>query len=162
MHVEKCKKRVLIIYSRDPPPVMSSQSASQRSPLTKTNSISSVLLIDDEPDILTIEKRSLEMAKIKAYGFTHPVMALDHFKQHVDDYDLVVTDIRMPSMTGFELARAIKRIKPSVKIVFITAFDIHKDEFEKMMPSTKIDAFITKPVRPEAFAKTIARILSGE
>ena len=69
--------------------------------------------------------------------------------------DVVFLDIEMPKMNGFEVARAIKQIRPNIKLAFITAFDINKSEFEKVLPSTKVDAFVTKPVRPSTFAETI-------
>jgi response regulator RpfG family c-di-GMP phosphodiesterase len=58
-------------------------------------------------------------------------------------------------MNGFEVARTVKQIRPSIKIVFITAFEINKSEFEKVLPSTKVDAFITKPVSSSIFFERI-------
>ena len=106
---------------------------------------SSVLLIDDDNDILTTLKLSLEIKGVSTYGFTNPVLAVEHFRNNAANYDIVVTDIRMPQMNGFEVARAVKEIKPDIKLAFITAFEINKSEFEKVLPSTKIDALIKKP-----------------
>ncbi len=120
---------------------------------------SSVLLIDDDKDILTVLKRSLELKGTKTDDFTNPVLAVEHFKNNAANYDIVVTDIRMPQMNGFEVARAVKEIRPDIKLAFITAFDINKSEFEKVLPSTKVDAFITKPVKPSAFAETLKGVM---
>ena len=76
--------------------------------------------------------------------------------------DIVITDIRMPQMNGFEVARAVKEIRPDIRLAFITAFEINKSEFEKVLPSTKVDALITKPVKPTAFAETIKRVREQE
>ena len=116
---------------------------------------SSVLLIDDDQDILITLKLSLEIKGVSTYGFTNPVLAVEHFKNNAANYDVVVTDIRMPQMNGFEVARAVKEIRPDIKLAFITAFEINKSEFEKVLPSTKVDVFITKPVKPATFVEII-------
>ncbi len=118
----------------------------------------SVLLIDDEADALTIFKRTLEIAGMKTYAFTNPVLAVEHFKANPNIYDIVVTDIRMPQMTGFQVARAIKEIRADIKIAFATAFAINVSEFRKILPSTKVDAFITKPIAPKRFVEIINEV----
>jgi CheY-like chemotaxis protein len=120
---------------------------------------SSVLLIDDDKDILTVLKLSLERKGMNIHCFTNPVLAVEHFKNNAANYDIVVTDIRMPQMNGFEVARAVKEIRQDIRLAFITAFDINKSEFEKVLPSTKVDAFITKPVKPATFAEIINGIM---
>ena len=118
-----------------------------------------MLLIDDDNDILTTLKLSLEINRVSTYGFTDPVLAVEHFRNNASDYDLVVIGIRMPQMNGFEVARAVIEIRPDIKVAFITAFDINKSEFEKVLPSTKVDAFITKPVKSATFAEIIKKIM---
>jgi CheY-like chemotaxis protein len=116
---------------------------------------SSVLLIDDDKDVLTVLKRSLDIKGLNTQGFTNPLLGIEHFRNNAANYDIVVTDIRMPEMNGFEIARTVKKIRPDIKIAFITAFEINKSEFEKVLPSTNVDAFITKPVTLSTFAETI-------
>ncbi len=108
----------------------------------------SVLLIDDDANILTALKRSLAQAGMHTYAFTNPMLAVEHFRRNANSYDIVVTDIRMPHMSGFQVARAVKQIRPDIKIAFAASFDINKSEFNKIFPSTEVDAFITKPVKP--------------
>ena len=120
---------------------------------------SSVLLIDDNKDILTTLKLSLERKGMNTYGFTNPVLAIEHFRSNAANYDIVVTDIRMPQMNGFEVARTVKKIRPDIKLAFITAFEMNKSEFEKVLPSTKVDDFITKPVKPSTFVKIIKGLI---
>src|SRR5688572_3601892 len=108
----------------------------------------SVLLIDDDTNILTIFKHSLAQAGMHTYAFTNPMLAVEHFRRNANSYDIVVTDIRMPQMSGFQVARAVKQIRPDIKVAFATSFDINKPEFDKIFPSTEADAFITKPVKP--------------
>ena len=114
-----------------------------------------MLLIDDDKDIIAILKRSLELRGMNTHGFTDPVLAVEHFRNNAANYDIVVTDIRMPQMNGFQVARAVKEIRQDIKVAFITAFEMNKSEFEKVLPSTKVDAFITKPVKPATFAEIL-------
>ena len=114
-----------------------------------------MLLIDDDKDIIAILKRSLELRGMNTHGFTNPVLAVEHFRNNAANYDIVVTDIRMPQMNGFQVARAVKEIRQDIKVAFITAFEMNKSEFEKLLPSTKVDAFITKPVKPATFAEIL-------
>ena len=108
----------------------------------------SVLLIDDDADILTIFKHSLAQAGIHTYAFTNPMLAVEHFRRNANSYDIVVTDIRIPHMSGFQVARAVKQIRPDIKVAFATSFGMNKSEFDKIFLSTEVDVFITKPVRP--------------
>ncbi len=135
------------------------QKQSNRQLPERQQKASSVLLIDDDEDILTVLKRLLEVKGVNTYGFTDPVLAVEHFRNNAANYDMVVTDIRMQQMNGFEVARAVKEIRPDIKLAFITAFEINKSEFEKVLPSTKVDAFITKPVKPATFVEIIKGIM---
>ena len=139
--------------------MLSVQEQSDRQLSESQQKPSSVLLIDDDKDILTVLKHSLELKGMNTNGFTNPVLAVEHFRNNAANYDIVITDIRMPQMNGFEVARAVKEIRPDIKLTFITAFEINKSEFEKVLPSTKVDAFITKPVKSATFAEIIKGIM---
>ena len=80
--------------------------------------------------------------------FTNGWNALEASDSHPRDYyDLVLTDIRMPRINGFELYRKIKEKNHSMKIVFITTFEINKEEFSKeLFPSIDVKDFIIKPI----------------
>jgi CheY-like chemotaxis protein len=67
----------------------------------------------------------------------------------------------MPKMNGFEFIRRIKQLKPNVKVAFITAFEISNNEFSTVLPSTKVDGFIQKPIAPSKLADEIRGILSN-
>lgn len=115
---------------------------------TRRNSAFRIMLVDDEKDILSTVKRGLESNNtFKVDTFPSGESALQAFENHPENYyDLVITDIRMPKMNGFELYRSIKEKNPSMKIAFITAFEINKEEFNKVMPSVNVIDFISKPV----------------
>lgn len=62
-----------------------------------------------------------------------------------ESIDLVMTDTRMSEMTGFLFARKVKDLSPDMRIILISAFEINKGELDKVMPSTHINGFLTKP-----------------
>jgi CheY-like chemotaxis protein len=116
-----------------------------------------ILVVDDEKDILRIIKRDLESTfangnnttedKFDVDTFSNGQDALNAIESHPDNYyDLVLTDIRMPKMNGFELYRRIKEKNSTLKIAFITAFEINQEEFSKVLPSIDVKDFIIKPI----------------
>ncbi|HEU4444319.1 MAG TPA: response regulator [Nitrososphaeraceae archaeon] len=108
-----------------------------------------LMVVDDEKDILRIIKRDLEADtnSFRVDTFSSSELALQAFDNHSKDYyDLILTDIRMPKINGFELYRRIKEKNPSMKIAFITAFEINKEEFNKVLPSIDVKDFIIKPI----------------
>ncbi|MFL6370772.1 MAG: response regulator [Nitrososphaeraceae archaeon] len=107
----------------------------------------SILVLDDEFDIVNVIKLGLNKSNnLKVYGFTDPLLALEHFKLNAAEYGLVISDIRMPKMNGYEFVREVKKIKPKVKVFLMTAFDINSQEFSKVLPDIKVNQFIKKPI----------------
>ncbi|MFL6359275.1 MAG: response regulator [Nitrososphaeraceae archaeon] len=107
----------------------------------------SILVLDDEFDIVNVIKLGLNKTNnLKVYGFTDPLLALEHFKLNAAEYGLVISDIRMPKMNGYEFVREVKKIKPKVKVFLMTAFDINSQEFSKVLPDIKVNQFIKKPI----------------
>lgn len=104
-----------------------------------------VLVVDDEPDITKVIKGGLENAGYLVDSFNNPEQALSHFKP--DYYDIMIFDIRMPKLTGFQLYREIRKKDSSAKVCFMTAFDVYQKEFSRMFPSYNITCFIKKPVK---------------
>jgi DNA-binding NtrC family response regulator len=114
------------------------------------NRKSSILILDDDFDIVTVIKLGLQKHRsFDVYAFTDPALALEHFKVNASKYHLVISDIRMPQMDGFEFIKKVKEIKPEIKVFFMTAFEINDIEFRRVLPSMRIDEFIQKPVSLE-------------
>jgi DNA-binding response OmpR family regulator len=94
--------------------------------------------------------------------FTDGWNALKALESHPRNYyDLVLTDIRMPKINGFELYRKIREKNPSIKIVFITAFEINKEEFNKVLPSIDVKDFIIKPISMTNLRARLKDVLKG-
>jgi DNA-binding response OmpR family regulator len=131
--------------------------------LSKTTNIPPrIMVVDDEKDILSIVKRGLESKnRFQVEIFIDAESALASLKENSNDYyDLVLTDIRMPKINGFELYRRIKESNASMKIVFITAFEINKEEFSKVIPSLDVVDFISKPVSMSTLISKLNSILN--
>ena len=106
--------------------------------------IQSILVVDDELDIVVIFRQALAKHGYTVFGFTDPALALEHFKLNSKDYALVISDVRMPQMSGFELAASVKAIKPDAKIVLMSAFEVTDLEFSTS--AVKTNDFLRKPV----------------
>ena len=127
------------------------------------NSPPRIMIVDDEKDILSILKSGLETrGRFAVETFGSGEVALQAFASHAPDYyDLVLTDIRMPKMNGFELYRKIREKNASIPIAFITAFEINEEEFSKVMPSIKVREFIKKPIRIPDLVERLNTILAA-
>lgn len=119
----------------------------------------SIILVDDEQDIVNSVGRWLEADGFNVYGFADPLLALEYFQNNSNDIDLVLSDIRMRKMNGFELVQKIKAIRPETKVIFMTALETDHLELSKILPSVKIDGFISKPGRLENLVNTIHKII---
>ncbi|MFL6482959.1 MAG: response regulator [Nitrososphaera sp.] len=105
-----------------------------------------LLVVDDDPDIVQVLKLGLQKNRFLVNAFTNPEEALQSFQSSSKDYCLVLSDIRMPSLSGIQLARKVKEVNPAVKTVLMTAFEIRDNEFSKVFPSTQVDGFVQKPI----------------
>ena len=119
----------------------------------------SVLVVDDELDILRVIKRSLEAegGVSHVYAFTSPLEALEHFKINYNNFVLVLSDIRMPGMTGFEFIRKIRQINPTIKALLMSAFEFNNNERSSAIGSIMVDDFVQKPVSPRKLTSIVQR-----
>jgi len=117
----------------------------------------SILLIDDEKQIIDIEQRILERLGYRVTPKTDSEEALEEFVSLPDKFDLVITDMTMPKMTGDQLARKILDIKPDIPVILCTGFS-EKITEEKAL-DMGIDKFIMKPIVKDELASTIRAVL---
>jgi two-component system cell cycle sensor histidine kinase/response regulator CckA len=118
-----------------------------------------ILLIDDEEQIIDIEQQILERLGYKVTPKTDSEEALEEFTSLPDHYDLVITDMTMPKMTGDQLARKIMDIKPDIPIILCTGFNETITE-EKAL-AMGIDKFVMKPIVKDELASTIRAVLDN-
>jgi DNA-binding NtrC family response regulator len=112
---------------------------------TNDNNRSSILVIDDDPGISTFIKQSLAKNGFKVFAFTDPIMALEDFKINCKTCGVILSDVRMPGMNGYELVKQAKQIDKDAKVVLMSAFEIQEKEFHNLLPDIKIDGFLQKP-----------------
>jgi DNA-binding NtrC family response regulator len=105
-----------------------------------------LLIVDDDSDIVQVLKLGLLKNRFLVNAFTNPEEALQSFKSNAEAYCLMLSDIRMPGLSGIQLAKKVKEINPNVKVVLMTAFEIRDNEFSKVFPSTHVDGFVQKPI----------------
>ena len=121
-----------------------------------------ILLVDDEPDVTYTIKKILEDNGFKVDSFNYPILALNYYK--VNFYDLVILDIRMPTMDGFELYLQIREKDPKVKVCFLTVIATFNEEFRKIRlalgKTISEDYFIQKPIETENLIKKLTSIMN--
>ncbi|MEO9321117.1 MAG: response regulator [Nitrososphaera sp.] len=103
------------------------------------------MIVAHDGDALATLEKELENQGFNVLVFTDPNKALQDLWKNPKIADLVVSDSRMENMTGFELARIVKEIREDLSVILTSAFEINSDEFDKVLPSTRIDGFLTKP-----------------
>ena len=121
--------------------------------------LAKLLVVDDDPDIVQVLKRGLEQNRFLVNAFTNPEEALQSFKSDAESYCLVVSDIRMPVLSGIQLAKRVKETNPNVKVILMTAFEIRDSEFSKVFPSTSVDGFVQKPIGIRELSNKILSII---
>jgi DNA-binding NtrC family response regulator len=107
----------------------------------------SILILDDDADISAIFKLGIQRKfNIEVFTFTDPFLALEDFRINSDTYGLVISDLRMPAMNGYEFVQQIKKIKPDMKVLLMSAFDYEYSNPPSSFSKSDIDGFIEKPV----------------
>ena len=124
----------------------------------KTNS-KKIILVDDEYDILFTYESFLKGYDYDIISFTDPFVALNHIKDLPNFNDLlIIIDIRMKTLNGFQLHQQIKSIDPTIKILFVTALDI-VDELISIIPGISQNQIMKKPVDKKLFTQTVKKLL---
>lgn len=115
-------------------------------------------VVDDERDIITVATAALEREGYTVHSFTNPKEALNDIeKRRKKKVSMLITDVRMPLHSGFEIARRTKDIVPDVPVVFMTAFEINSPEFDRLFPSLQISDFLQKPFRTQQLIELVKK-----
>jgi DNA-binding NtrC family response regulator len=103
-----------------------------------------VAIIDDEVDLACLFKEALsQIDGVQVFAFTDPLLALEHFQTNHQNYRVVISDYRMPTMTGMELLSTVKEVNPAVTRIMMRAFEIQDELFQEFKC---VDNFLQKPV----------------
>jgi two-component system, OmpR family, response regulator ChvI len=103
-----------------------------------------ILIVDDEPGITLAFKKGLEGEEFEVETFNDPLLALSSFK--ANSYNLILLDVKMPKMNGFELYQQIEKMDHNVKVCFITAFEVYYEALKEIFPNLEVGCFIKKPI----------------
>lgn len=120
----------------------------------------SILFIDDETDLAKMGRMMLESLGYKVVSCTDSVEALEDFLEHPDRYDLVITDMTMPGMTGLDVANQLLKINPQFPIILCTGYSEIIDE--KKAKQMGIRAFLMKPVSMKVLADAVRKALDEQ
>jgi DNA-binding NtrC family response regulator len=104
----------------------------------------SILIVDDELDIVNLFIELLKTKNYEVIGFTNPLKALEDYKKNYDKYGMVISDIRMPEMNGFDLVKNIKKINTNILIIIMSAYD--NIDYSQLNELT-IHEVIQKPIK---------------
>jgi DNA-binding response OmpR family regulator len=119
-----------------------------------------VMIVDDEQDITTIFKIGLEKNEFIVTTFNDPLEALSKFRPGL--YDLLILDVRMPGMNGFQLYQKIRDINNKVKVCFLTAFDEYLREFKNTFPFLEeVKCYLKKPITIQDLVKRLADLANS-
>ncbi len=105
-----------------------------------------ILLVDDQRDITDLVKILLQKDGYNVYEFYDPLKALNYFKENYKNFALIITDVRMPGMSGIELVSKIKEIEQDIKAILITAFEKDTIEDEIKRCNVEISEIFQKPI----------------
>lgn len=108
-----------------------------------------VSIVDDEIDITDLFNDSLssKVDGISVLSFNDPTLALEHYTQNKRDYVLIISDMRMPLMTGLELLKKAKQLNPNVRTMLLSAFDMQDNSnFQKFLKDGVVNTFLEKPI----------------
>lgn len=119
-----------------------------------------ILFVDDEIAILEMCKCSLERLNYSVTGFTDPLEALEYFHINPTNFDLVITDVAMPKLTGDKLAKHILHINPDIPIIMCTGHSRQVDE--DLAKEMGLKRFVQKPITRDSFSKIIREVLDAK
>ena len=114
-------------------------------------------MVDYEPDILTVFKRSLEREGFEVQAYSHPLEAFEKF--HPNYFDLLIFDFKMHEMNGFELYKRIKGIDKNAKVCFLSADEHHYKEQQQGLSELDATYFLHKPISMSPFVAKVKDIL---
>jgi DNA-binding NtrC family response regulator len=117
-----------------------------------------ILVVDDDPDITKLYKTTLEEEEgFKVDTYNDAKEALSDFKPN--HYDISLIDVRMPEMNGFDLYKEIIKLDSSIKVTFITAFEVNYRAWQEIFPDLAQESYISKPTTMKGLKEHVHHLL---
>jgi CheY-like chemotaxis protein len=143
-------------YQQSEPGQREHQQKEELSPFTKR-----ILIVDDHPDIILTFKKGLEAENeysggkifFQVYAYDDPLLALSEFK--LNFYDLLLVDVNMPKVNGFEFSEKILELDVNVRVCYISAGEMNIEALREQYPSLSIGCFIKKPITIENLVRRV-------
>jgi CheY-like chemotaxis protein len=120
-----------------------------------------IMIVDDDEDTLCVFSSYLIKEGYHIHAFSNPKIALEHFRYSPSECSLIISDVRMPQISGFQLARKVKEINPNVKIILTSSLEVNMPEFERKAPNAPVDAFVDKPTGLKKLAEVVKQHLQA-
>ena len=126
----------------------------------KSPFIKRILVVDDDPDLTLTFKAGLDghyygdKKRFEVCTYNDPLLLLKEFKPHF--YDLLLTDIDMPNMNGFQLCQKLLELDVNIRVCFISALEINIHALRELYPNVSFGCFIKKPVSIEHLIKRLS------
>ena len=118
-----------------------------------------ILLVDDEPQILAVEAQILKRLGYRVTARQTSPEALETFTASPESFDLIITDMAMPRMTGYQLAEKVLALRDHVPIIICTGYS-DRDKLERAQ-ALGVDTILTKPVNKNKFAQSVRMVLDA-
>ena len=117
-----------------------------------------VSIVDDDIHIAKLFREAIRqnIDGVSVFSFNDPVMALEHFTENKENFALVISDLRMPSLNGLELLKKIKTSNPKVRTILMSAYNLEEEElYQQYMKEEVINSTIEKPVTMNRLYQTV-------
>ena len=113
-------------------------------------------IVDDDLDIVNLFRDALTaISEVTIHTFTDAILAMEHFQINEDAYILIISDLKMPGLSGIEFLRKVKQKNKFTRTILMTAFDIDDKLFRNYTKEKIIDAFLQKPIRINDLIKEV-------
>ena len=116
-----------------------------------------IMIIDDDEDILNLFNSFLQKEGYDVVPYLDPLEAIREIEANPHRYELIITDIRMPGISGIELIRRVSMLNTDIKVILMSAFEVSGN----VLKNLKYDEYFKKPIHMRALASSIDKILKS-
>ena len=144
------------INVRDQSSIHSGEKDNYVQSLNSLSKNTSIMIIDDEEDILNLFNDFLQQQGYSVTTWNNSILALQEIEKKPQEYSLILTDIRMPGISGLELIKIVNNLNKDIKIVFISAFQLDSNKLKGI----GYHEYIQKPVHIQMLLQTVKNLLN--